>query len=179
MKRRDNFIVVVILLIVTGGYLLVKQPWSQPVPVNPGGHNHASSMSEAMQNIGELPEDYDALIAMGNEYMDNFNYPVAAECYRRALEIDGSSLDVRTDYGACLHGMGLLERARDEFNKVLAEDESHPVANYNLGIVFYNLENDDSARYYWERFLMVEPEGQVSASVRNVLKEMDKGDGSM
>ena len=173
MKRRDNFIVVVILLIVTGGYLLVKQPWSQPVPVNPGGHNHASSMSEAMQNIGELPEDYDALIAMGNEYMDNFNYPVAAECYRRALEIDGSSLDVRTDYGACLHGMGLPHRAKEEFHKVIEKYPQHGIANYNLGIVFYSEKNIDSARYYWEQYLIHDPNGTASENARKLLKELD------
>ncbi|MFZ5979476.1 MAG: tetratricopeptide repeat protein [Candidatus Zixiibacteriota bacterium] len=172
MKKKDNLIILAVLIIVAGGYLLVKQPWSQPNLIRQSEHGHASSMSDAMQNIGDLPEDYEGLIAMGNKNMDVFNYPMAAECYRRALLLDSSSLDVRTDYGACLHGMGLLDRAREEFTRVLAVDESHPIANYNLGIVFYNMDNNDSARYYWERFLVLEPEGQVSESVRNVLKEM-------
>jgi len=173
MKKRDNLIIIVVLVVVAGGYFLTRKPWSQPTQSNHGVRSSVSSMGDAMSNIGELPEDYESLVAMGNQYMDQSNFPMAAECYRRALDMDGSSLDVRTDYGACLHGMGLLERAREQFAIVLTQEESHPIANFNMGIVFYNMELNDSARFYWNKFLMVEPEGRVPESVREALKQIN------
>ena len=53
-----------------------------------------------MPMLTDLPTDYMGLVQAGNENMDQRQFPLAAECYRRALAIDGSSTDVRTDYGA-------------------------------------------------------------------------------
>ena len=167
-SRRDTFIILSVLIIFAAGYFIVKLS-SQETPES-GGESQAS-MSTAMAGMGEFPEDYESLVKLGNDFMDRMNFPMAAESYRRALAIDSSSLDVITDYGACLHGMGLVERARDEFAKVLGKNPQHPIANYNMGIVFYDLEMPDSARFYWERFLTVEPEGRAAEAIRGFLEK--------
>jgi len=170
-NRRDTFIILSVLIIFAAGYFIVKLS-SQDTPQT--GQENQASMATAMGDLGEFPEDYESLVAMGNDFMDRMNYPVAAECYRRALAVDGTSLGVITDYGACLHGMGLVERAKVEFAKVLGENPAHPIANYNMGIVFYDLDLPDSARYYWEKFLAVEPEGRAAESIRGLLKKLDE-----
>jgi Tfp pilus assembly protein PilF len=104
--------------------------------------------------------------------MDHENFPVAAECYRRALALDGSSTDVRSDYGSCLHGMGLPQRAIDEFRKVLAQDPKHTICNFNLGVVFNEMKLTDSARYYWNKYLKMEPQGKAADAARQLLKEI-------
>jgi Tfp pilus assembly protein PilF len=104
--------------------------------------------------------------------MDHGNYPVAAEAYRRALAIDSTSADVRTDYGACLHGMGMPDRAIEEFKRVLANDPKHSIAHFNLGIVFYQSQKPDSARYYWKKYLEIDPNGNAADAARNYLKEV-------
>ena len=84
---------------------------------------------------GGFPSDYEGLVRMGNEAMDAAQYAMAAEAYKRALAIDSSSLAVRTDFGACLHGMGLPQRALEELRKVIAADPAHVIANFNMGVV--------------------------------------------
>jgi Tfp pilus assembly protein PilF len=103
--------------------------------------------------------------------MDQRNFPLAAECYKRALAIDGTSLDVRVDYGACLHGMDLPLRAKDEFQMVLAENPLHAVANFNLGITYYTLNQIDSAQIYWKKYLAIDPNGNAAATARQLLQE--------
>jgi len=123
--------------------------------------------------LDQLPNDYATLVSMGNQFMDERNFTVAAEIYRRALSIDGTSPDVRTDYGACLHGMGLAEQALQEFSQVVRNHPEHSVAHYNLAIVYNELGQIDSARYYWQTFLDLEPDGRGSDAARQYLKGLE------
>jgi len=165
--RRDFIIVISVLVLITAAYLLLKKP--QPVPQAHGGMADTKGITGMTDMLGELPEDYASLVNMGNDYMDHGNFAIAAEAYRRALEIDGSSPDVRTDFGACLHGMGLAERALEEFLQVIEEHPSHAIVHYNLGIVYFYLEKKDSARFYWESYLAIEPDGRAAESARQYL----------
>jgi tetratricopeptide (TPR) repeat protein len=169
-NRRDTFVILSVLIIFAAGYFIVKSfTGGEP----PARQPEQTSMTAAMNDLGDLPHNYDSLVTLGNEFMNQFNYPIAAECYRRALAIDSSSLDVMSDYGSCLHGMGLVGRAKEVFAKVLAKNPEHPIANYNMGIVYYDLEKPDSARYYWKKFLTLEPEGQAADAIREFMKNMD------
>jgi tetratricopeptide (TPR) repeat protein len=143
------------------------QPPAANVSQNPA---HSNEVDMAMLN--NLPNDYATLVQLGNEQMDQQQFSVAAEIYRRALEIDGSSPDVRADYGACLHAMGLGERAIEEFQKVRGTHPDHAIVHFNLGIVYYTMNQADSARYYWSEYLRIDPEGVASATARQLMEEL-------
>ncbi len=170
--RRDGAIVLGVIVIVVVGYMITREtPVSQVDPVNitkPEGHEGMGAV------LADAPTDYAGLVDAGNHRMDDGNFPMAAEMYRRALAIDGSSPDVRTDFGACLHSMGLAERSLEEFRKVYLEHPDHGIVRYNMGIVHYGLGRFDSARLYWEEFLGSTPEGAAAESARNYLKGMEK-----
>jgi Tfp pilus assembly protein PilF len=123
--------------------------------------------------INQLPKDYESLVHMGNQIYDQGNFTMAAEIYRRALEIDGSSPDVRTDYGACLNAMGLPQRAVDQFTIVVREHPTHRISHFNLGIVYRNMNRTDSAKYFWEKFLELEPTGEMADAARRYIAQME------
>ncbi len=177
---RDLVIILGTLLVVTVLYFIFRTPVNPPQPQT--GEDHppttatpspqpaqSGEMGAALTN---LPTDYNSLVMTGNTEMDHGNYPVAAEAYRRALAIDSTSADVRTDYGACLHGMGMPDRAIEEFKRVLANDPKHSIAHFNLGLVFYQSQKPDSARYYWKKYLEIDPNGTAADAARNYLKEV-------
>ena len=174
--RRDLLITGGILLVVTVGYFAFKQPTAIPQKPSPEPQTHGDmpmeGMGDMMKVLEDLPTDYKSLIALGNQHMDQHNYPLAAECYKRALAIEGGSLDVRVDYGACLHGMGLSHRAIEELRKVLQTDSAHAVAVFNLGIVFYDLKELDSAKIYWQKSLEIDPDGRSAEAARLLLKQV-------
>jgi Tfp pilus assembly protein PilF len=60
----------------------------------------------------------------------------------------------------------------EEFRKVLAEHPDHVVAYFNLGVVFQGLGEKDSARYYWEKYLQIDPSGKPADAARQYLREM-------
>ncbi len=121
---------------------------------------------------GQIPGDYSTLVSRGNQLMDEGNFAMAAEYYRQALTINGESPDVRTDFGACLHGMGLAERAIEEFREVITKHPGHGVAHLNLGTVYFDLNQRDSARYYWERVITVNPDGRAARLARDFLAKL-------
>jgi len=125
-------------------------------------------------SMPELPTDYADLVNVGNHSMDDGNFALAAECYRRALVIDGSSPDVRTDFGACLHGMGLANRAAEEFKHVLAEYPDHKIASFNLGIVYFTTNQFDSSKAYFEQYLSKEPSGGQADAARDYIKQLEE-----
>lgn len=179
---RDTLIVVAALGVVAVGYFAIKKPAPKPEDFSQGQMSDAqhppvtdeSGQSMEMPALANLPTDYAGLVDAGNHNMDAGDFALAAECYRRALAIDGSSTNVRTDYGACLHGMGLPQRAIDEFRKVLVQEPSHTICNFNLGVVFNELKETDSARFYWTKYLQMDPKGPAAEAARKLLEELGK-----
>lgn len=174
---RDMIIIAAVIVIVAGGYMMFKEP--EQLPQKPGlsgdAHTDLEGMDGMIGSLPNMPADYNGLVDMGNQLMDQSNFAVAAECYKRALVIKGDSPNVRTDFGACLHGMGLPHRAIEEFMTVIKDYPKHGIANYNLGIVYLGINNPDSARTYWEKYLKLEPNGSAAESARNYLNELGGG----
>ena len=173
---RDNLIIIGVIVVVAVGYLIMNRPApSEPPPPAMTGdaqNPHGGDMDGMMGALANMPTDYASLVQMGNQSMDQGNFAVAAECYKRALAQEGGSSDVRTDYGACLHGMGLPQRALEEFQRVLTEDPAHTIANYNMGVVFFSINQPDSAKTYFTKYIELDPQGHAAASARTYLQEI-------
>lgn len=178
---RDTLIVIGALVLVAAGFFAFREGEPKPEPPvveQTGGAQHPpvtdpNGMPAQMPQLANLPTDYPGLVDAGNHNMDAGDYALAAECYRRALAIDGSNANVRTDYGACLHGMGLPQRALDEFRKVLAQDPAHTICIFNMGIIFADIKQKDSARFYWNRYLQMDPHGSAAEAAQKLLKDLD------
>lgn len=146
---------------------------SQQQQAPPPQSGEPVSKGEAMAAL-ELPADYDELVKMGHSHMDNGDFVIAAECYKRALGINPESHDIRVDFGACLHEMGLDRRAIEEFAVVISGNPKHTIALFNLGVVHYGLQAYDSASFYWDKFLAIEPTGQGADVVKKMLADIPK-----
>jgi len=167
--RRDGLIMAILCVVISVAYLAFRDKPQPQAKTTPSMSGHEAMPAEMLEN---LPSDYPSLVQMGNQFMDDENFPMAAELYRRALSIDSSSMDVRSDFASCLHAMGLPERALEEFRRIIATDTDHPIVLFNMGIVFQTLGESDSARFYWEKYLQVDPQGRPAEAARQYLKEM-------
>ncbi|MEA1980354.1 MAG: zinc-ribbon domain-containing protein [candidate division Zixibacteria bacterium] len=176
---RDNIIIIGVIIVVAVVFIIIKSPSEsehqhvQQQQMNQmqgsGSIENPHGEGGLMNNLPNMPKDHDGLVQMGNSTMDQGNYAMAAECYKRALQIKDDP-DVRTDFGACLHGMGLPERALEEFRKVLAHDSDHGIVNFNMGIIYFGMDNKDSAKFYWEKYIKVDPNGLAVEQAKEYLK---------
>ncbi len=168
---KEIILVVGVVAAITLGYFVfsTQPPVPQPSQQAFSGHEGMEEMGAGMPN---LPEDYEGLVAAGDQYMNQNNFPIAAECYKRALVIDGNSPDVRSDFGSCLYGMGLADRALEEFRTVKNNFPLHSVSLFNMGVVFYGQTKSDSAKYYLSKYLELEPGGKAAEQATTYLKEL-------
>ena len=171
-KTRDIVIVIGVLVVFGLGYLIFAphaeppQPGAQQMQQGQGGGPMGSQLQD-------LPTDYQGLVQVGNRTMDASNWAVAAEAYRRALEIEASDPNVRTDYGICLFRMGLPDRALAEFRKVTSKYAQHSLSRFNMGVVFYSEGVTDSAKVYFNKYLEMEPTGPASDAARDLLTQLN------
>jgi len=170
-RFREMFFAAGVVLLITLGYFVIMQP--EPIPEPDQQQQMTGHGPDGMEmTFPVLPEDFGGLVTVGDSYMDEGNFPLAAECYKRALDIDSTSVNVRSDFGSCLYGMGLGDRALEEFQKVLAIDSSHGIALFNLGIVFSGQGLNDSAKFYMGEYLKLESEGEAADIARKLINEM-------
>ncbi len=168
---RDMVIVLAFVVLFSVGFFLFKEQGQRPsAPERQVSLGHGIGVPASLMD--NLPTDYYSLVNMGNQYMDEGNALIAAELYRRALVLDSSSADVRADYGACLYASGMPERAIEEFRKVIELSPNHVIAHYNLGLVYRETGQSDSARYYLERYLTLEPAGAGAEKAQAFLKDL-------
>ncbi len=175
---RDTLIIIVVLVVVASAYFIINKPAAPPVSQEEE-HVHIQDrpqMTEKELNtaISTLPTDYNSLVQFGNQAMDQGYYALAVEAYKRALIINPDSPNVRTDYGACLHAMGLEELALAEFMTVTTKYPTHTIANFNLGIVYFTMSQIDSSKHYFNKFLSLEPTGKTADQAKKYLAELNK-----
>jgi len=170
-RFRDMSLAAGVVLLITLSYFVIMEP--EPVPEASQPQQMTGHGPDGMEmTFPVLPEDFGGLVTVGDSYMDEGNFPLAAECYKRALDIDSTSVNVRSDFGSCLYGMGLGDRSLEEFHEVLAIDPSHGIALFNLGVVFSGQGLNDSAKFYMGEYLKLESEGEAADRARKLINEM-------
>jgi cytochrome c-type biogenesis protein CcmH/NrfG len=124
------------------------------------------------EEVAKLPKDFAKLVEMGNHYFDHQQFHDAMVIYKKALEIDSTDFNVRTDYAAALNFMGDFAGAKRELEFVLAQNPKHAVATFNLGVVYINTGDHANARKYWNKYLELDPNSPRAGEVRKMLAEL-------
>ena len=116
--------------------------------------------------------DVDVNIMLGNLYFDIDNKSEAILYYKKALGLDSTNSDVRVDMAICYYELGDPETAIKEIEKGLKFHPNHSKAFFNLGIVNYSTGNIAEAAQWWKKFLLVEPQGELSDKVKEYLSKI-------
>ena len=115
--------------------------------------------------------DAEQLIRIGNKLMDEDKYEEAIYHYNRALELDSTFVGVLVDRGSCYYVLHEYDKALSDFTAALALQPDHPIAHFNAGIVCGALGNDSMMVSYWEKYLELEPEGELADRIRQFLNK--------
>ena len=143
---------------------------SSNMPASTQGEPPLPQLSD--EEVAKLPKDFAKLVELGNHYFDHQQFHDAMVIYKKALEIDSTDFNVRTDYAAALNFMGDFAGAKRELELVLAKNPKHPVATFNLGVVYINTGDHANARKYWNKYLELDPGSPRAAEVRKMLAEL-------
>lgn len=132
-----------------------------------------------LEAVNKNPNDFEAVVSLGNVYYDGNQYPEAIRYYQRGLEIDSNNADVRTDLGTAYWYMGDADRALVEFRKSLKIRPDHPGTLFNMGIVEWQGKMDPAAAVAaWQQLLKGNPNYPQRQQVEDLIakaKEHSKG----
>lgn len=122
--------------------------------------------------LADDPNNYDALVGLGNLYFDNQQYQQAVEYYRRALKINPDDPNVRTDLAICYIYLDLLDLAQTELQQVISKYPNHAQAHFNLAIVYQRMGRIKDAIAELDQFMKLVPPGpdyQYALQLKNQL----------
>jgi cytochrome c-type biogenesis protein CcmH/NrfG len=181
MKKETILFVVVALVAGFVIGLLTGEKTSGPgvsstsgVPTGPPPMVNLQQKIDELKNIVAAdPTNFNAWVALGNEYFDRNQFMNSIQAYDKALEIKPDSPNVLTDQGVMFKRLGWFDRAIENFTKANKIDPAHATSIYNLGVVYrYDLQDFAKAQEAWTRFLEINPTGPGSDRVRQDLEAM-------
>jgi cytochrome c-type biogenesis protein CcmH/NrfG len=141
-------------------------PQGQPPPVD------LAAVQKLQDRIKADPNDFDALVELGNVDFDQRNYPEAVTYYSRALAIHDDQ-NVRTDLGTMLFYSNRYDEAITELKKVLAVNPTHAQALFNMGVVLLHGKNDpQGALQNWQKLIDTNPNFPQAATVRQQIQAL-------
>lgn len=124
-------------------------PAQQSTPPATGG---ASPMGAVMQQLATLkqtvandPRNFEALVQLGNMYMDAAKFQQSIDYYERALAVREDA-NVRTDLGICYKQANQLDKSLESFRKAGSESPDQWQARYNEAIILSEMGRSDEAK---------------------------------
>ena len=161
---------------------------SADVPVTQGGGTGLSApvmadtdaetrvLKDVLKND---PKNVDALIKLGNLYMDTNRFADAIDSYGRALVITPNNVDVRVDMGTCYRRLGHPDTAVQEYRKALTIDPRHLNAHMNLGVVLeYDIKDNKGALAEFEKYMELAPNSPNAPAVKEEIAKLTGGSHS-
>jgi tetratricopeptide (TPR) repeat protein len=113
----------------------------------------------------------DDYIELANLYYDTQKYQNAITNYQKGLELDPNNYDAMTDMGASFYALQQTDKALAVFQQVTAEKPDQAMAWFNLGIVYQAKNDIPNMKFAWDRFLVLQPTGELADQVRAQLSQ--------
>jgi tetratricopeptide (TPR) repeat protein len=92
-------------------------------------------------------------ISLGKIYYEEKSlYFEAVNSYKRAIDLDPTSIEARMGLGEIDEDKGLYKEAIEEYRRVIAIDDKHTKALYNLAVVYEKVDPREAIAH-WERYI--------------------------
>lgn len=119
--------------------------------------NESSQALEHFQKVIEVFPDIQGIHrAMGMLYLQQEDFPKAAECLERAAEED-EEFDVVSNLGTAYIGTKQYDLAEKQLKRALDMQPQNPGCHKNLAVLYRKMERDNEAIYHFEKYLDLRP----------------------
>jgi cytochrome c-type biogenesis protein CcmH/NrfG len=132
------------------------------------------------QEITANPENVNALIELGDIYLDSNRYENAISIFVKAEQLAPKDFHILNDLGTLYLRTGNFETALEKFEAVLKIDPSHIHSLYYVGLVYRETGETEKALQAFEEVLSLNPDPQLANAVQQeitVLKDQPLSNG--
>jgi tetratricopeptide (TPR) repeat protein len=116
-------------------------------------------------------ENDQVTIRLANLYHDIQVYDRAILYYNKFIERNPNNPDVRVDLGICFFESGQPEQAIQTVQNVIRDFPEHQLAVFNLGIIYLNLGDVETANSYFTRAYDINPDSATGERARRIIDE--------
>ena len=129
-----------------------------------------------LTELKKKPKDAALLNQTALTYKAAHQFKLAAEYFKKSLEIDPKNIAVRADYASCLYYTGDIDGAIAQLQKSLTYDPKHVGTLYNLGMIEWKGKGDaDSAVATWEKLLKLNPDLPQKDQIEHLIEVAKQG----
>lgn len=114
--------------------------------------------AEAKSLLSAFPEAVILHNILAATYAAQNKMNEAAECFRRALEIDPDAAEGHYNYGIALQGLGRTEDAVTCYERAVSLKPEYAEAHNNLGVALHDLKRSEEAIESYHRALQIAPD---------------------
>ena len=130
-------------------------------------------ISQLEDIVKKDPNNYQALVQIGNNNFDLGEAQKAVDAYTKALAIKGDDPNVLTDLGVMYRQLKDFQKALAAFRKAAAASPTHPQSRKNIGVVLmHDLNDPKGAIAAWEDYLRVAPNDPDAENIRRSIEEL-------
>ncbi|GEM_PF-2862432 len=184
------------VILATGSFFLTRAiTITSPVKQNTGESVHSSdsqksTSSTEQQNLREraiavlskLQDSLDAnpnnkslTLQLANLYYDVQMYPNSQQLYKKYLDsFNPKDTSVIIDYGYALFKSGSQEAGINATKKVLVLNPKHPIAIFNIAVMYYEQNNIEEAVRWLKKCVEVAPTSEVGIKSKEFLETLSK-----
>jgi cytochrome c-type biogenesis protein CcmH/NrfG len=141
-----------------------------------------------LKELQENPNDFDALVGLGDFYFHSKRYQKAVETYKKAVELRPFDFNLKLQLAETYLRLGTEDLAVKELKSILKEDPKNVAALTRLGNYYFDKGQYSEAQKYYEMVLTLEPKnndvrtdmaialfrsGQAEAALENLDKVIE------
>lgn len=164
--------VVVIWIAITG-----RHTSPPPPPVEGSSADQQALVDQYLHALEHDSTDVEAHQGLADVLFDTGNWNQAIVHYDRVLAADSSRVGAIVDLGVCYYNTGRSARAEDLFRLALTRDPHHPVALFNLGIVYEQRKDYAASLRYFHQLLESNPPETMRESVVQAMQRVQQAGG--
>jgi cytochrome c-type biogenesis protein CcmH/NrfG len=186
---KKEAVIVIALVAFIGGFLAgviysaVKSP---TVPVQYNGAQSVGQPSKSIQQqsdqifaleqeLAANPTNIDAMIALGDIYLDSNMFQEGIGIFSKAEKIAPNNIHILNDLGILNMNTGNYETALTKFEAVLEIDPGQSHSLYHIGTIHRENGEKNKALQAFEKVLELNPSGQLAEQVQQEIIALNSG----
>jgi tetratricopeptide (TPR) repeat protein len=183
-SRNIHFAILGIILGATSGYIFAFYQVQSSMPRTltstqsggaPQGHpdvNDEQLQAMVKEALDKNPNDTTLMTRYANFLFDRQRFPEAIEWFRKAIAIEPTNLDYRTDLATALWSAGQKDQAMAEYRQILQIDPKHMATLHNVVIVYLEDRNVAEAERAIRQIEAIDPSYEGLKPLRQRLSEL-------
>ena len=101
------------------------------------------------------------------------NFDLARKFLHRGFSIQPQNTSILNNLGTAYKELGKIQESINYYEKVLELNSNHTNANYNLGLIYYQLKQLDKAKMNGSRFVRLTEKAADKNTFQNLRKALN------